>query len=50
MNDDARQTRSHLMGLFERLGFHLDGVERRWDVDWANYSVDRDAWPGPGEP
>ena len=44
--DLDRRDRTHAMrGVFERLGFHFDGVERRWDVDWANYSVDRDAWP-----
>jgi RimJ/RimL family protein N-acetyltransferase len=39
-------TNAPMRGVFERLGFHFDGVERRWDVDWANYSVDRDAWMG----
>ncbi|HEY7281799.1 MAG TPA: GNAT family protein [Actinomycetota bacterium] len=39
-----------MRGVFERLGFHFDGVERRWEVDWAQYSVDRDDWPAPREP
>lgn len=33
-----------MRGVFDRLGFSFDGVERRWDVDWANYSADRDRW------
>ena len=38
-------TNAAMRGVFDRLGFHFDGVETRWDVEWANYSVDRDAWP-----
>lgn len=35
-----------MRGVLERLGFRFDGVERRWEVDWANYSADRDSWAG----
>jgi RimJ/RimL family protein N-acetyltransferase len=34
-------TNAPMRGVLERLGFSFDGVERRWDVDWANYSLDR---------
>ena len=39
-------TNAPMRGVLERLGYTVDGVERRWDVDWANYSMDRDDWPG----
>lgn len=38
-------TNAPMRGVFDRLGFHYDGTESRWDVEWANYSADRDAWP-----
>jgi len=37
-------TNTPMRGVLERLGFSFDGVERRWDVDWANYSADRIRW------
>ena len=33
-----------MRGVLDRLGFAFDGVENRWDVDWANYSADREDW------
>ncbi|MFL5798266.1 MAG: GNAT family N-acetyltransferase [Actinomycetota bacterium] len=37
-------TNAPMRGVLERLGFHFDGVETRWDVEWAAYSVDRRHW------
>ena len=36
-----------MRGVLERLRFSFDGVERRWDVDWATYSMTRDVWDAP---
>lgn len=30
--------------VFEKLGFQYAGKERRWDIDWARYTVDRATW------
>ena len=30
--------------VFDKLGFEFDGVKKRWDVDWAHYSVSREQW------
>jgi len=35
---------ARMRGVFDKLGFGFDGVERRWDVDWAHYSVSREQW------
>ena len=35
---------TRMRGVFEKLGFGFDGVKRRWDVDWAHYSVSREQW------
>ena len=39
-------TNAAMRAVFERLGFHLDGIETRWEIDWTNYSVNRDDWIG----
>jgi RimJ/RimL family protein N-acetyltransferase len=36
--------------VLERLGFHFDGTDVRWDVEWAVYSVDRATWSPPSAP
>jgi RimJ/RimL family protein N-acetyltransferase len=33
-----------MRGVLDRLGYRFDGVEHRWEVDWANYAVDREDW------
>ena len=35
---------ARMLGVFDKLGFVFDGVKRRWDVDWAQYSVSREQW------
>ncbi len=35
---------ARMRGVFDKLGFGFDGVKRRWDVDWAHYSVSREQW------
>jgi RimJ/RimL family protein N-acetyltransferase len=42
-------TNTPMRRVLERLGFHFDGTEHRWDVEWAQYSVDRESW-GPQSP
>jgi RimJ/RimL family protein N-acetyltransferase len=35
---------TRMRSVFDKLGFGFDGVKRRWDVDWAHYSVLREQW------
>jgi aminoglycoside 6'-N-acetyltransferase len=30
--------------VFEKLGFVYAGQERRWDIDWARYVIERETW------
>jgi RimJ/RimL family protein N-acetyltransferase len=32
-------TNASMRGVFDKLGFRFEGIERRWDVEWARYSL-----------
>jgi aminoglycoside 6'-N-acetyltransferase len=40
-------TNAAMRRVLERLGFHFDGTDVRWGVEWAVYSVDRPGWHRP---
>jgi RimJ/RimL family protein N-acetyltransferase len=37
-------TNAAMRRVFEKIGFEPGPTESRWDVEWATYSMTRDAW------
>jgi len=37
-------TNTGMRSVFEKLGFGLEGVKGRWDVEWAYYVASREQW------